>query len=126
MMDTIFTSYRNFLSVIEGFDSGMVFLNSERKIKKGDRIVTVASEDGVTNIAAFIASGKYAPNYMARRVFSSKSNPYAKKPVPRSTLPAYMGLPLKKVYNLPLDLKMVEGGKVLNADKPKILKALGM
>ena len=117
--DKVWISYRYPESVIEGFDSGMVSLNSLRKIKKGDWVITISSDGRRTLVALFKATGKVIPNYITNRVFTPKpDNRY-------TTLDGYGMLPIKTI-TIDTPLKMVRGGKVLNSDKSFILEELGL
>ena len=118
-MKTVFISYRYPERVLEGYHSGMVSTNSKRIINRGDKVVTIASDKkNFTYVALFTATGKVTPNYMVNRVFTPKPDNR------RTTLDGYGMLP-EKFIKMDTPLKMVEGGKVLNSDKPRIKEALG-
>ena len=120
-MKYVFISYKNPESITEGYDSGMVSLNSFRKIKKDDWVITVGSDKkSSTSVALFKATGKVVPNYITNRVFTPKPDNRT-----YTTLDGYGMLPIKMI-TIDTPLKMVEGGKVLNSDKSFIKEELGL
>ena len=103
-----FLSYKDVLSIEEGFDSGFVFPSAPCKVHKGEKIVVVAN--GNNSIEGYVINYTHTvPSYMVRRSFVPKGNK-------RSSYDGFGGIPLKR-FTIPNEqFGMIQGGKVGTKD----------